>query len=138
MARSGGLWERPGWAAGLLGSPDHRPPFPASIFPQTCSLPCSCGSGFEQKGETSWSDVKGPGELGEGDTLEVSLRLEDHLFPGPGQHEGGPGPASIHHHLTGCLPTSPPTPAPSSASFQGPSPQITADKGLTQLRAAVG
>lgn len=51
--------------------------------------------------------MKGPGELGEGDTLEVSLRLEDHLFPGPGQHEGGPSPASIHHHLTGCLPPLP-------------------------------
>lgn len=93
--------------------PEHRPPFPACIFPQPGSLPHSHGSGFEQEGETSWSNVKGPGELGEGDTLEVSLRLEDHLFPGPGQHEGGPGPASIHHHLTGCLPTSPPTPASS-------------------------
>lgn len=82
--------------------------------------------------------MKGPGELGEGNTLEVSLRLEDHLFPGLGQHEGGPGPASIHHHLTGCLPTSPPTPAPSCASSQCPTPQLSADKGLTQPKAAAG
>ena len=43
------------------------------------SLPHSCG--FEQEGEASWSSEKGPGELEKSNTLEVSLRLEDHLFP---------------------------------------------------------
>lgn len=41
--------------------------------------------------------------------------------------------ANTHHYLTGRLPTSPPTPALPSASFQQ-----TADKGLPQPRAAVG
>lgn len=76
--------------------------------------------------------------MGEDDTLEVSLRLEDHLFPGPGQREEGPRPASIHHHLTGWLPTSLPIPTHSFVISQGPTPQLTTDKGLAQSRVAVG
>lgn len=130
-----GCWGEIKMAPRASEGPGRRRPSPASIRPpqpppQPHSLPYSCGSDFEQEGETSWSNVKGPEEVGEGDTLEVSLRLEDHLFPGPGQHEGGPGPASIHHHLTGCLPTSPPTPATFSVSSQHRTPGLTTDKGL--------
>lgn len=108
--------------------PKCTPGIPA-FLPAPHSLSQSCGSGFGQEGETSWSNVKGPGELGEGNTLEVSLRLEGHLFPGLGQHEGGPSPASIHHQLTGCLPNSLPTPAPSRASSQHPCPSELQTKG---------
>ena len=108
-------------------APQCTPGVPAPVSP--LPIPSPIGSGFGQEGETSWSNVKGPGVLGEGNTLEVSLRLEDHLFPGLGQHEGGPSPASIHHQLTGCLPNSLPTPAPSRARSQHPCPSEPQTKG---------
>lgn len=63
------------WSPGLLRAREHRPSF------QACSIPFLILVGFEQEGEASWSSEKGPGELEKSNTLEVSLRLEDHLFP---------------------------------------------------------